>query len=149
MSAETVRSLLAVALAFTLLLVLGHAVDGRRSSVPEPVSAPTLVARASEDCGRWSILAGRGQAGTDRLALHTDGIATLVPCGGTALLSLWGTQARGQGPWVVVVAAGTVVFAGHLDVEPVELAIDGAFWLGFSNDLATAGEDRNVHATVR
>jgi hypothetical protein len=122
---------------------------GRAVGPPVAAAAGRLGADAAGACGRWTLLAGVGQARGPEVSLFTDGVARFAPCaGGGADLALRGTSARGVAAYAVVEDADGIRFAGFVD-EPIELRVRGEVRLHFANDLATADEDRNLHAAVR
>ena len=132
-------SLLALANAF-LEAPLGPRTVEVAARVPLPAAAA---------CDRWVLLVGVGQERGATVSLFTDGLAALTACTGEAReLVLRGTPARGRGAFAVLRDDAGVAFAGHVDGDVV-VRVRGDLRLAFTNDLATADEDRNLHAALR
>jgi len=138
------------ALVAALALLGAAALDGGRPVGPSLASAAgRLGAGDGGACGRWALLAGAGQVRGPEVSLFTDGVARFAPCDGGGLdLRLRGTTARGVAAYAVVEDADGVRFAGFVD-GALELPVRGEVRLHFANDLATADEDRNLHAALR
>ena len=117
---------------------------------PRSLAVPsTLATPLGADCDRWSVLAGRGQERAATVALFTDGVVVAHACSDAVrTLLLEGSSARGVGAFVVVRDANGVRFDDFVDGS-VTLTVRGDLRVAFTNDLATADEDRNLHATLR
>ena len=141
LAASVVLAASLLALANTYLEApLGPRTLEAAARVPLPADVP---------CDRWVLLVGVGQERGATVSLFTDGLAALVACTGEAReLVLRGTPARGRGAYAVLRDDVGVAFAGHVDGEAV-VRVRGDLRLAFTNDLATADEDRNLHAALR
>ncbi len=112
-------------------------------------TSPTLTLPGDADCGRWHLVAGRGQVRGAVVSLFTDGVAVARACDDAArALLLEGSSARGVGAFAVVSDADGLRFDAFVDAS-VTLSVRGDVRVAFTNDLATADEDRNLHATLR
>lgn len=139
-----------VLVAMTVALALSSVMDGVRSTGPNP-SLAAAVLRSGEEvaCDRWALLAGNGQTRGTSVSLFTNGLAVLHACDPNAReLQLRGTTAAGSGTFAVLLDDTGVTFAGMLTGE-TWVTVRGDVRLYFTNDLATASEDRNLHAAVR
>lgn len=154
MSAEpraglSVRRWLALLLAAGLAVGLASVIDGARPVGPGPsLAADSLQPAAEAPCDRWALLAGNGQARGASVSLFSNGLAVLRACDvNPRELQLRGTVAAGTGAFAVLVDDAGVSFAGLLAGE-VRVGVRGDLRLYFTNDLATADEDRNLHAAI-
>ncbi len=87
--------------------------------------------------------------GARSAALFTDGLLLWTPCDGEETRwVLTGTVVDGVGAWAVVETVEGVAFAGHVDAAGVEVRVRGPARLSFSNDLFSAGRDRNLRVAV-
>jgi hypothetical protein len=141
-------------LALALLVGAGIAFDGRGGEPPrlalQPAGAFVAAAAPAAACPTWRIAAGQGQVDRASAALFTDGVLLLTACAGAAAeVALRGTVAAGRGAWTVVEDGSGVAFAGHVAAEGATVRVVGPARVSFSNDLAVAGEDRNLRASVR
>lgn len=140
----------AVVLVTAAVLLASVVVDGASPLGPVTVTPrPTLAPAQDAACGRWYIVAGRGQERGAAASLFSDGLAVVQPCDDTAHeVTLEGSSVRGVGAFAVVSDAAGVRFAGFVDGTAL-VRVQGDVRLAFTNDLATADEDRNLHATLR
>jgi len=138
------------ALAVVLIGLSGAGLDGARAVGPATVGPTARLGEdALGDCGRWEILAGAGQVRGPTVSLFTDGVARLVACDAREIVvRLRGTAVRGTAAYAVVEDGDGILYAGFVDAE-VDVAVRGTVRVLFTNDLATADEDRNLHATAR
>ena len=139
-----------LAVSFSLVLVLSMRLDGARPLGPVDLVVPSRLALpAGLECDRWSLLAGVGQERGTAVSIFTDGLAALRACDADErALTLRGTSAGGVAAYAVLEDADGVRFAGYVDGERT-LRVRGDLRLAFTNDLATATEDRNLHASLR
>jgi len=141
---------LALLLAVALAVGLSSVVDGARPPGPKAsVAADVLQPVEEAACDRWTLLAGSGQVRGANVSLFTNGLAVLRACDTSPReLQLRGTTAADAGAFAVLVDDAGVSFAGLLAGE-ARVEVRGDLRLYFTNDLATANEDRNLHAAIR
>ena len=140
--------LVAVVTTATVLALLATSI-GQPFGPPALDVSARLPLPAEAPCDRWALLAGVGQERGAAVAIFTDGLAALPACSSAErTLVLRGTAARGLGAYAVASDDDGVAFAGYVDGE-VELRVRGDLRVAFTNDLATADEDRNLHAALR
>jgi hypothetical protein len=138
------------ALLGTVITVASAVLDGARPVGPASAEAvDRLGAESDGACGAWALLAGSGQVRGPSVSLFSDGVARFSACDDVEReLHLRGTAARGVAAFAVVEDAEGIRLAGFVDAE-IDLRVRGDVRLHFSNDLATADEDRNLHAAIR
>lgn len=144
------RTALGWALLIGVALAAAWLLDGAASPGPTTLSTRTTLAHPDDaTCDTWSVLVGRGQARGATVSLFTDGVAVARACDAAPrTLLLEGSAARAAGAFAVVADADGSRFDGFVDGS-VTLSVRGEVRVAFTNDLATADEDRNLHATLR
>lgn len=140
---------LALLVAAALAMALSVVLDGARSTGPRPSLAADMLQPVEEPaCDRWALPAGNGRVRGAAVSLFTNGLASLRACDPSPReLQLRGTAAAGSGAFAVLVDDTGVAFAGLLAGE-TQVEVRGDLRLYFTNDLATASEDRNLHAAI-
>ena len=141
---------LALLVAAALVMSLSFVLDGARSAGPRPSLAADVLPPVEEPtCDRWALTVGNGRVSGADVSLFTNGLAVLRACDPNPReLRLRGTIAAGSGAFAVLLDEAGIAFAGLLAGE-TEVEVRGDLRLYFTNDLATASEDRNLHAAIR
>lgn len=140
----------ALLVAMVCAIGLSAVLDGARPTGPRSsLAADALHPIAETPCDHWALLSGGGQARGANVSLFTNGLAVWRACDPSPHeLQLRGTPAAGVGAFAVLVDEAGVAFAGLLAGE-ARVEVSGDLRLYFSNDVATADEDRNLHAVIR